>query len=217
MIRKIISIGIFFILFGSMLKAQSDETKFYHWSLGISAGDILHNLFNTENANRSYAAFILEYAGPHYAIQAGFRPGYNTSNTSHEGFSDSDVTDKLSFSGHLNLTRSVYADPRWDLRAGLKYDGGWSKEDIINDSGFDRVTTRRLEWNAGGGAVVDIRYRVHPRISLGTEASLIYSYYQFELQQRFTNFPDFNTTKDKITGHKINVLEPMTIYMRFHF
>lgn len=200
-----------------MLKAQSDETKFYHWSLGISAGDILHNLFNTENANRSYAAFVFEYAGPHYAIQAGFRPGYNTSNTSHEGFSDSDVTDKLSFSGHLNLTRSVYADPRWDLRAGLKYDGGWSKEDIINDSGFDRVTTRRLEWNAGGGAVVDIRYRVHPRISLGTEASLIYSYYQSELQQRFTNFPDFNTTKDKITGHKINVLEPMTIYMRFHF
>ncbi|MBK9985016.1 MAG: hypothetical protein IPP15_22085 [Saprospiraceae bacterium] len=217
MIRKIISTGIFFILIGSMLKAQTDETKFYHWSFGISAGDILHSLFNTENANRSYAAFVLEYAGPHYAIQAGFRPGYNTSNTSHDGFSDRDVTDKLSFSGHLNLTRSVYADPRWDLRAGLKYDGGWSKEDIINDSGFDRVTTRRLEWNAGGGAVVDIRYRIHQRISLGTEASLIYSYNQSELQQHFTNFPDFDTTKDKITGHKINVLEPMTIYMRFHF
>lgn len=205
------------MLFGSMLKAQSSEAKFYHWSFGISAGDILHSLFNTDNANKSYAAFVLEYSGPQYAIQAGFRPGYNTSNTSHEGFTDSDVTDKLSFSGHLNLTKSVYADPRWDLRAGLKYDGGWSKEDIINDSGFDRVTTRRLEWNAGGGAVVDIRFKVHPRISLGTEASLIYSYSQSELQQHFTNFPDFDTTKDKITGHKINVLEPMTIYMRFHF
>lgn len=217
MIKKFISAGILFILFGSMLKAQSNETKLYHWSFGISAGDILHSLFNTDNANKSYAAFVLEYSGPQYAIQAGFRPGYNTSNTSHEGFTDSDVTDKFSFSGHLNLTKSVYADLHWDLRAGLKYDGGWSKEDIINDSGFDRVTTRRLEWNAGGGTVVDIRYKVHPRISLGTEASLIYSFTQSELQQHFTNFPDFDTTKDKITGHKINVLEPMTIYMRFHF
>ncbi|HZV69604.1 MAG TPA: hypothetical protein VFG10_08670 [Saprospiraceae bacterium] len=217
MIKKILPSVIFFMLFTGMLKAQSKEPEFYHWSFGISAGDILHHLFNAENANRSYAAFVLEYAGQHYALQAGFRPGYNTSNTSHEGFTDSDVTEKLSFSGHVNLTRSIYADTRWNLRAGLKYDGGWSKEDIINDSGFDRVTTRRLEWNAGGGLVADIRFRVHPRISLGTEASLLYTYSQSELQQLFTNFPDFDTTKDKIIGRKLDVFEPMTIYLRFHF
>lgn len=208
---------ICFFMLTSMVHAQGDEPRDYHWSFGISAGDILHQLFNSENTNRSYAAFVLEYSAQRYALQAGFRPGYNQSNTSHEGFSDTDVDEKLSFSGHVNLTRIIFTDPRWSLRAGLKYEGGWSREDIINDSGFDRVTKRRLEWNAGGGAVADIRFKIHPRISLGTEASLVYAYQQSELQQLFTNFPDFDTTKDRITGHDIKVSEPMTIYLRFHF
>ncbi len=198
------------------LSCQSDDNAVRHWSFGISAGDILHSIFNTENANRSYAAFVLEYSGNKYALQAGFRPGYNQSNTAHEGFSDSEVTDQLSMSGHLNLTRTVFSDMRWMLRAGLKYQGGWSREDITEESGFDRIITRRLEWNAGLGPVLDIRYFIHPRISVGTEASLLYTYDVSELQVHFTNFPDFDTTKDKVTGHKVDVLEPMTLYLRFH-
>jgi len=196
---------------------QREEVSPYHWSFGISTGDILHNLFNTENSNKSYAAFVLEYAGNKYAIQAGFRPGYNQSNIAHEGFTDTEVTDKLSFSGHINLTRSLFADTRWMLRAGLKYQGGWSREDITKDSGFDRIIDRRLEWNAGLGPVVDIRFMVHPRISVGTEASLLYTYNVSEFQEHFTNFPDFDTIKDKVTGHKVDVFEPMTLYLRFHF
>ena len=45
----------------------------------------------------------------------------------------------------------------------------------------------------------------------------MYSYYQSELQQHFENFPDFDTTKDEVTGNKVEVFEPMTIYLRFHF
>ena len=29
--------------------SQSSDTTYYHWNLGISAGDILHELFNGEN------------------------------------------------------------------------------------------------------------------------------------------------------------------------
>jgi hypothetical protein len=58
---------------------------------------------------------------------------------------------------------------------------------------------------------------VHPRISLGTEASLIYSVTHSELQQLFTNFPDFDNTKDTVEGNSLDVIEPATIYMRFHF
>lgn len=217
MVKKIIYTGILILVIPFAVICQSEKTQSYHWSFGISAGDILHNIFNTENANRSYAAFVLEYTGSKYAIQVGFRPGYNATNTQHEGFTDTEVTDKLSFSQHVNLTRSIFTDQRWTLMAGLKYTGGWSKEDITKDSGFDRITMRRLQWNAGGGLVADIRFRIHERLSLGTEASLVYSYNQSELQQRFTNFPDFDNTKDKVTGHEVNVFEPMTIYLRFHF
>lgn len=217
MIKRTLHICIFSILFTRVVWGQSDDSPYYHWSFGISAGDILHTIFNTENSNKAYAAFVFEYAGQKYALQAGFRPDYNTSDTEHEGFSDSEITDELSFSGHVNLTRTIYSDHRWLLRAGLKYQGGWSREDITEDSGFDKIITRRLQWNAGGGPVIDFRYKVHPRISLGTETSLLYAYSQSELQKHFTNFPDFDTTLDKITGHKVEVSEPMTIYMRFHF
>ncbi len=217
MVKKIIHISLFIILFTRVALSQSEEPQYHHWSFGISAGDILHNIFNTENLNRTYASFVLEYSGQQYALQAGFRPGYNTTDTKHDGFSDSEITDELSFSGHLNLTRTIFTDHRWLLRAGLKYQGGWSREDITKDSGFDRVITRRLQWNAGGGPVIDFRYFVHPRISLGTEASLLYTYNHSELQKHFTNFPDFDTTKDKIIGRKVDVSEPMTIYLRFHF
>jgi hypothetical protein len=95
--------------------------------------------------------------------------------------------------------------------------GGWSQDDIIEDSGFDRVVTRRLQWNAGIGPVIDFRFFVHPRISLGTEASLLYSVTRSELQQIFTNFPDFNNTKETVEGDEIAFIEPATIYLRFHF
>ncbi|MEP6645749.1 MAG: hypothetical protein ABJC12_01560 [Saprospiraceae bacterium] len=215
--RRTLYTALVFIMISHAIFGQSNEARLYHWSFGISSGDILHSIFNTNTDNKSYSAFVLEYQGGNYGIQAGFRPGYNATNLKHDGFTDTEVTDKLSFSGDLNLTRVVYHDGRWSIRAGLKYVAGWSREDIINDSGFDRLTTRRLEWNIGGGLVTDIRYMIHPRISLGTEASVVLAHNQSELQQLFTNFPDFNTTKDKITGHKINVSEPMTIYLRFHF
>ncbi|MEO6133106.1 MAG: hypothetical protein ABIQ02_14790 [Saprospiraceae bacterium] len=215
--KRIIYIVVLFALGNHAALSQSKAPKYYHWSFGISSGDILHNLFNTVDTNRSYAAFVLEYAGKKYAVQAGFRPGYNLNDTKHEGFSDTEITEVLSFSQHLNFTRTIFGDHRWTVRAGLKYQGGWSREDITKDSGFDRVVTRRLQWNAGVGPVVDLRFMVHPRISLGTEASLLYIYSDSELQQRFTNFPDFDTTMDKITSHKMEVSEPMTIYLRFHF
>lgn len=197
--------------------SQSDEPRMYHWNVGVSAGDILHQLFNTDESNRSYAAFLLEYSGQKYALQAGFRPGYNMKNLTHDGFSDSEVTEERSVSGHLALTRIIFSDRNWQVKAGLRYEGGWSKEDIIEDSGFDRVTTRRLEWNGGAGPVLDFRYFVHPRISLSIDAALIYSYSQSELQQLFTNFPDFDSTKDKNFDRGLQVVEPATIYLRFHF
>lgn len=208
---------VLFVLFAHTSRGQSDEPKFYHWSFGISSGDIIHNLFNTVDTNRSYAAFVLEYTGKKYALQVGFRPGYNLTDTRHEGFTDSEITEEISFSHHINFTRTIFEDRRWVFKAGLKYQGGWSQEDITKDSGFDKIITRRLQWNAGGGPVVDFRFMIHPRISLGTEASLVYIYSESELQQHFTNFPDFDTTMDTVSSDKVEVSEPMTIYLRFHF
>jgi hypothetical protein len=215
--KRFLHILVFCIGLPYVSWSQPDEPRFYPWSFGISAGDILHNLFNGEASNRSYAAFVLEYSGRKYAVQAGFRPGYNTADTQHEGFLDTEVTEKTSLSGSLAITRLIYSDDRWMIRAGLKYDGGWSREDIIEDSGFDRVTTRRLQWNSGAGPVLDFRFWVHSRISLGTEASLVYSISRSELQQLFTNFPDFNTTKDITEENTLRVIEPATIYLRYHF
>lgn len=207
----------FMLLVGSSGWSQSEDPKWYHWSLGVSGGDILHNLFNSENENKPYAAFILEYAGERYALQAGFRPGYNTTDTQHEGFLDSEVTDQLSLSGHLSFSRNIFSNQNWLIRVGLKLNGGWSREDITEDSGFDRLITRRLQWNTGLGPVIDFRHFIHPRISLGTEAGLLYTLTRSELQQLFTNFPDFNNTKDIVKGNHVDVEEPATIYLRFHF
>ena len=217
MATRSICILSLFVLLSMKGWGQSDEIKYYHWSLGISTGDILHELFNGENANKSYAAFVLEYAGHDYAVQAGFRPDYNMKNTQHEGFLDSEVTEQLSFSGHLAGTKNIFSEKNWLIRAGIQLNGGWSRDDITEETGFDKVVTRRLQWNAGIGPVIDFRFFVHPRISLGTEASLIYSVTHSELQQIFTNFPDFDNSKDEVKGDELSVVEPATIYLRFHF
>ncbi len=196
---------------------QVADSPAYPWSFGISSGDILHNIFSTTNENPPYAAFVLEYAGPKYALQLGFRPDYNMQDVQHEGFLDTEVTKTKAISGSLSFTRAIFKDEQWNIQGGLKYTGGWSREDIIKDSGFDRVTTRRLQWNSGGGIVVDFRFAVNPRISFGTEASLIYSFGKSELQQLYTNFPDFNTTKDVVKENSLKVIEPATIYLRYHF
>jgi hypothetical protein len=217
MIRRILHIAILITILAFHAQGQSSDTTYYHWNLGISAGDILHELFNGENSNKSYPAFTLEYSSQKYSIQAGFRPDYNNTNTSHEGFLDEEVTDALSLSGNLAVTRHIFNNKNWLIKAGIQFAGGWSREDITEDSGFDRVITRRLQWNAGLGPVLDFRYFVHPRISLGTEASLVYSVTRSELQQIFTNFPDFDNTKETIEGNSLEVIGPSTIYLRFHF
>ncbi len=198
-------------------RSQSVDQSYDHWSIGISAGDILHHLFNSDNSNEHYAAFVLEYQAPKHGIQFGFRPGYNLEDTQHEGFIDTEITEQISLSGDLAFTWTIFSEPRWLIRAGLKSSGGWSREDITEDSGFDEIITRRLQWNAGIGPVIDFRFYVHPRISLGTEASLQYVYSKSELQQLFTNFPDFDNTKDIVEMHEVEVNEPATIYLRFHF
>jgi hypothetical protein len=217
MFIRTLHIILFLVVFVVKSWGQSDETRYYHWSLGISAGDILHELFNGENINKAYPAFMLEYAGQEYSVQAGFRPDYNTHDVQHDGFLDSEVTEQLSLSGQLAGTKTIFNHKNWLIKAGLQCTGGWSREDITEDSGFDQIITRRLQWNVGGGPVIDFRFFVHPRISLGTEASLIYSVSRSELQQIFTNFPDFNNTKDTVDGNSLDVVEPATIYLRFHF
>lgn len=197
--------------------SQVDSPKYYHWSFGVSAGDILHELFSGDDAPKAYPAFMLEYAGQYYSVQAGFRPDYNMADVSHDGFLDTEVTEQVSLSGTIAATRHILSDRNWLIKAGLQFSGGTSREDITKHSGFDRVITRRLQWNAGFGPVIDFRFFVHPRISLGTEASLIYSWSRSELQEIFTNFPDFNNTEDVVEGNALRVVEPATIYLRFHF
>ena len=216
MLKKILIIA-YVLCFGFHIAvSQSDAPREHRWSLGVSAGDILHELFNGDEQNRSYPAVVLEHTGDLYTFQAGFRPEYNYKDTEHQGFLDSEINKETSLSGHLSYLRNMFSESGWAIKGGFRYEGGWSREDIIEDSGFDRVTTRRLQWNGGAGVVFDVRYFVHPRISFGTDMSLIYSYGESELQQLFTNFPEFDTTKDTVIERKLKVGEPMTIYIRFH-
>lgn len=208
---------IVMMLFSVTGWSQSDSIRFFHWDIGISTGDILHELFNGDNTSKNYPALTLEYSGQKYSVQLGFRPDYNQTNTSFDGFLDSEINDKFSVSGHLAFTRIIFNNKNWQIKAGLQVPGGWSREDITEDSGFDQVISRRLEWNVGLGPVMDFRYYVHPRISFGLEASLIYSFSRSELQQIFTNFPDFDNTKETVDAEALTVIEPATIYMRFHF
>jgi hypothetical protein len=209
-------------LFGwcsTVVGQQGDTLKPQHpWSIGISTADVLQGFFsNDEEVNKPFPAFMLEYAWSKYALQLGFRPVYNKADTQHEGFVDTEVMESKAMSGTLAFTRDIFRDNHWNFKVGLQYAGGWSREDIIEDSGFDRVTTRRLQWNSGGGIVADFRYAVHRHFSFGMEASLIYSFGRSELQQLFTNFPDFDTTKDVIEEDELKVIEPATIYLRYHF
>lgn len=199
------------------VSSQTEVTPFYHWSFGVSSGDLLHTLFNSTEGEEFYPAFMLEYTGRAFAVQGGFRLGYNQTHTSYDGFLDSEITESSMLSGQLAGTYYLFRETRWQIKAGLQVVGGRSREDIIEDSGFDRVTTRRLEWNAGLGPVIDFRFLVHPRISLGMEASMIYAWNHSELQQLFTNFPDFDNTKEVVDGEDLVVYEPATIYLRFHF
>lgn len=210
-------IGMVIGMIGFGLNAQDSIPTSHHWSFGVSTGDILHEIFNGENTNKSYPAFMLEYAAARYSIQGGFRLGYNYEDTMHDGFIDTEVDEQQSISGTLAGTWHIFSDTRWLIKTGLQFNGGWSREDVIEDSGFDQVITRRLQWNAGLGPVIDFRFFLQPRISLGMEASLIWSATHSEHQQLFTNFPEFNDTKETIEGSEINVLEPSTIYFRFHF
>src|SRR5690606_24848149 len=109
MYSKYLYIAFIVLLSSTSAWSQRDEVRYYHWSFGVSAGDILHQLFNVDETNRSYAAFVLVYAGQKYSLQSGFRPGYNATDTEHEGFLDTEVTDQLSLSGHLALMRNIFS------------------------------------------------------------------------------------------------------------
>jgi hypothetical protein len=215
--RRLLFILLMLALSITMAWSQATEETYRRWSIGVSAGDVFHHLFNGDEASREYPAFMLEYYDGKKILQAGFRLGYNRTDTEFESFLDTEVSRQMAISGQLAWLKSIFSENRWNILAGIGYRGGYSREDIYTDSGFDRVTTRRLQWNGGAGPMADIRFFVHPRISLGVQAGIVYNYSHAELQELFTNFPEFDNTKEKSIEQRVEILEPATIHFRFHF
>src|SRR6185369_13232771 len=88
----LLSIGILGISFRIFGQEVVNEKPVHPWSFGISTADILRSISNTENENKPYAAFVVDYAWSKNALQLGFRPDYNHQDTQHEGFVDTEVT-----------------------------------------------------------------------------------------------------------------------------
>jgi hypothetical protein len=83
-------------------------------------------------------------------------------------------------------------DAKWYCTYGFDVGAGFSKKELIIDSGFDIARSVESGWTLKMGPIGGIWYRFSPKISMGTEATYYYTSQDLKDEKIFTANPQFN-------------------------
>lgn len=196
----------------------AEEKVQYQHDIGLNAIGIIRAAFDAEESDAiTPYLFIYNWDLGKMNFRAGLGPQFSSSKEVHDGFTDSQEVTQLDIDARIGLGFDIIDGSKWIVRTGFDVVGGYSLDRTIDDTGFDRVTDATEGWNIGIGPFAQIIYRLSPRISLSTEASLYALHFNSTVREEFENFPDFNNLVSKTTGQRLDVFLPTSLFIHFHF
>lgn len=201
-----------------MASAQEAKEPEYAHFFGLNATGLLHTVLNTEEGENELPYLITyDWDLGKMHLRAAFGPEFESTSTTHEGFTDREETTYVCLDGRIGMGFDLLDNDRWFVIGGVDAIGRYISAIETLDTGFDAVSEEDETWSAGAGPFVQLAFRISPRVSISTEAGFYARYFENTITETFENFPDFNTELSKTTGWTLDSFLPSAIFIQFHF
>jgi hypothetical protein len=206
------------LFFFGQANAQEDmesNTIKMRFELGVQANALFGRLVDDDGSGLIQNPYLLTgklVFGP-YALRLGMGGQYDKKVQKEENFANSVTTLKQRLDLRLGLERRFSLGGRWQGNVGLDAVADWTQDKIINDSGFDVITTTKDLQYIGGGLSVGIKYQLTKRLSFGTEGFLYYTIGEITDGEFFKNFPVGEDEISKSDVYNLKVGLPSALYL----
>lgn len=193
------------------------ERKFFN-EIGIGTSIITQFLKSEENANDQNPYFLTyKLVYRNVALRAGFGGKLDESESFIDGTTDILTLKKSNFDWRIGLEYRMSIGKKWIGTFGADYVAKKAFDEIISNSGFDKVVIADNQTGSGGGLAIGVQYALTPKLMLGTEAAFYYLNMERRQATTFENLPEFNTDPEIDNNRVTQSLLPSSIYLIFHF
>jgi len=196
--------------------AQMDTSKRHEISLNTH---ILQSILgDNENIQQPYTVTYKWKYNQQNAIRLGIGGAFNQDKTQIDGFADSETRLSYAMDVRAGYERRIV----FKKMKGFVYFGGdvafnLEANELIVDSGFDKVSTIDRSWGAGLGPILGVQYYLTPRLSISTEGAFYFFYNKKTEAQLFENFPNFDDVINQVQGLELQQILPASIYLNYTF
>lgn len=187
--------------------------------IGINSTSVLGQFLKFDENETLQSPYLLTYkfGWKKHTFRAGIGLDISNSESFIDGTTDkitsnvSDLNWRVGYEYRINFGKKCLGT------FGADFIGRTTRDELISDTSFDRVTISENSDGFGGGVVIGLQYKLTKRLMLGTEGAFYYMQEQvvknniFENNQQFDADPEVTNTE-----FTLNIL-PSTIFLIFHF
>lgn len=214
------SIFIFFMSAHSLGQdIKEPKLKIKKWTCGINTSLITSSLFKIEN-DKIFNPYILDVRRrlrklSFVTIGIG---GHNENKINQlEGFADKTFIDDWKLALRLGYGRQEVLNAKWEVDYGLHIVTEMFANNIIQDSGFDKISDINQGFNFGGGPFLSVSYNILEKLSLRSESALYYHRGVTYTAKTFQSVPESSDFGTRTITNTIKTFVPINIYLTYHF
>ncbi len=188
--------------------------------IGIETNNLISRFLDEDNEGGLLESpYLLTYklVMGQWAIRTGIGGDRHKSTETEEGFADSKTTEFNQLDYRLGIEKRFSLGKKWQANIGLDGLGFTSKNKVVEDSGFDVITTSESVNGWGAGPSFGLQFNLGKSISLYTEGSFYYTFSTLQGARLFKNFPEFDDELKETKEENLDIRLPAVLYIVFGF
>jgi hypothetical protein len=201
-----------FLSFTFAAMAQEKEPKkisertFKH-EIGVDANAFFGQVFELFGGkSNDLNPYLLTYKyklTPKTALRAGITASFRSLKEGNGTFADTRTDRSMNYAARFGYEWQRDLDAQWHYTYGFDAGAGYSKTELVIDSGFDLANSVESGWTYKVGPMAGLWYRFSPKINVGTEATFYYMTQNLTEEKVFSANPQFNKVGKIATENNI--------------